>query len=204
MTTNLRSAVIARRHAVDLTTVWPVICLGLIALPLCAQPYGEHDEAPLSVGLWPNSVPVVRSQSARQAPAGKISAELLRYPLSGKARRMLQKALATADSGDHAAAAQQLQQTLDKCPDSGAYVYSLLGVEYLKTDHIPEAVDALEQAVKLLPHDASNHANLGLSLVSAGQYDRAEPELRRALELDPRNSVASQLLNALALSKTQK
>ena len=114
---------------------------------------------------------------------------------------MLQKALQTSDAGDHAGAVKQLQKTLAKFPDSGAYVYSLLGVEFLKTDQIPEALDALEQAVKLLPHDASNHANLGLVLLSSRQSDRAEPELRRALELDPHYAMASQLLNALGLNK---
>jgi len=176
--------------------------LALFALPLALPAFGQHEEAPLSAGFWPNSVPVVTDRSAsRKPPAGKISAELLRYPLSAKAQRMLQKALQTSEAGDHAGAVKQLQKTLTGCPGTGAYVYSLLGVEYLKTDHIPEAVDALEQAVELLPHDASNHANLGLALVSNRQYDRAEPELRRALDLDPHYAMASQLLGVLALSK---
>jgi Flp pilus assembly protein TadD len=130
-----------------------------------------------------------------------VSAELLGYPLSGKALHMLKKALRTSETGNHADAIRELQETLIKCPGTGAYVYSLLGVEYLKTSQISAAVNALEQAVTLLPHDASNHANLGLALVSRGQYDRAEPELRRALDLDRRNTVASQLLSALALGK---
>jgi len=178
----------------------------LLALPLCAQPYGEHQEAPITAGLWPNSVPVVIDRSTvHPAPARTVPVELLRYPLSSKALHMLQKALKASDAGDHSGAVKQLQKTIAKCPDTGAYVYSLLGVEYLKTDQIPDAVDALEQAVKLLPHDASNHANLGLALVSDGQYDRAEPELRRALDLNPHYAMATQLLNALALSRnTQK
>jgi len=45
-------------------------------------------------GSWLNSVPVVDDRSSgSQAPTGTISAELLRYPLSGKALHMLQKAL---------------------------------------------------------------------------------------------------------------
>jgi tetratricopeptide (TPR) repeat protein len=179
--------------------------LAVLTLPLCAQPYGEHEEAPWGAGTWPNSVPVVIQHSTvRQAPARTISAELLSYRLSGKARNMLQKALQTSERGDHAGAVKQLRQTLTKCPDTGAYVYSLLGVEYLKTNQMPEAVDALEQAVKLLPHDASNHANLGLALVSNQQYERAEPELKRALELDPHNNVANRLLGALAFSKNAR
>jgi len=157
--------------------------LTLLGLPLCAQP---------------KSAPIVVDRSpVHQAPARTIPAELLRYPLSAKALHMLQKALQISESGDHPSAVKQLQRTLAKCPDSAAYAHSLIGVEYLKTDRIPEAIDALEQAVKLLPHDASNHANLGLSLVLARQYDRAQPELRRALELDPHNALAARLLGGL-------
>jgi Tfp pilus assembly protein PilF len=123
--------------------------------------------------------------------------ELLRYPLPGKARHMLQQALHFIDRGDHKAAIRQLRETLAKYPSSAPYTQSLLGVEYLKTDQIPEAVDSLQQAVELLPHDAVNHTNLGLSLVSTGQFDRAKDELHRALELDPRNTTASRLLAAL-------
>ena len=187
---------------IGLKLTWP---LAFLALALYAQPHSDHEEAPLSAALWPNSVPVVVDhRTVRQPPAGAISAELLRYPLSGRARGMLQKALQTAEAGNHSGAVEQLQKTIAKCPDAGAYVYSLLGVEYLKTDQPSEAIDALEQAVKLLPHDASNHANLGLALVSNGQYSRAEPELKRALELDPHYAMASQLLNAMALSKNAK
>jgi tetratricopeptide (TPR) repeat protein len=110
---------------------------------------------------------------------------------------MMQEALRMSGSGDHPGAIVQLNKTIAKFPNTGAYVYSLLGVEYLKTGQIPEAVDALAQAVVLLPHDASNHANLGLAFVSSKQYTLAEPELQRALDLDPHNTVAKRLLAAL-------
>ena len=170
----------------------------LLALPGVAQFHSEQ-----AVPIWPNAVPITADASrSDRPPSGTISAELLQYPLTGKARRMLQKAVQLSNARDHAQAVKQLQKTLEKFPDTGAYVYSLIGVEYLKTHQFPEAVDALEQAVTLLPHDASNHANLGLALVAIGQGDRAEPELRRALELDPHYAIASKLLVALALSKS--
>lgn len=175
--------------------------LALLALPMAAQFHGEQG-APLGAGVWPNSVPITLDPApADQPPSGTISAELLQYPLSSKARHMLQKAVQLSDAGDHAQAVKQLQKTLVKFPGTGAYVYSLIGVEYMKTRQFPEAIDALEQAVKLLPHDASNHANLGLALVSNGERARAEPELRRALELDPHYAMARQLLGVLILSK---
>jgi len=105
----------------------------LLSLPLCAQSHGEHAEAPLSIGVLPNSVPVIIDRSSvHPASARTISADLLRYPLSGKALHMLQKALQTSEAGNHAGAIKQLQKTLTKFPDTGAYVYSLLGVEDLR------------------------------------------------------------------------
>jgi Flp pilus assembly protein TadD len=149
--------------------------VALLALPLAAQSFGGPTPA-----------------------ARTVSVELLRYPLSAKALYMLQKALQISEHGDHLGAIKQLQRTLSKCPGTDAYVDSLLGVEYLRTGQFSEAIGALEQAVTLLPHDASNHANLGLALVCKGLYDRAEPELRRALELDPNNSTAGRLIHEVA------
>jgi Flp pilus assembly protein TadD len=74
---------------------------------------------------------------------------------------------------------------------------SLLGVEYMKTDQFDAAVTSFEQAVLLLPHSAVDRSNLGVSLAAVGQYDRAERELRHALELDGDNVKAKQLLEVL-------
>ena len=173
-----------------------VLFLAGTTVPLLAQGPG-HYEGPTDVGFWP--VPVTTPQAARpQSPAGTVSVDLLRYPLSGKARHLLQKALHSMETGDDAAAIQQLQEAMAKYPSSAAYAQSLLGPEYLKTNQIPEAIDSLEQAVNLLPHDAINHTNFGLSLVSAGKLDRAKKELHRALELDPHNRTANRLLAALS------
>lgn len=179
--------------------------LALVALPLVAQAE-KHQEEPVAPPLWSIHPVSVRDAPASrdQPPTGKISAELLKYPLSSKALKMLRKALQLSDAGDHSGAVLQLQKTLAKCPDSQAYVYSMIGVEYLKTDQIPEAIDALQRSVKLLPHDASNHANLGLAFFTEAQYDRAEPELRRALELDPHYRLATQILSVLASAKNTR
>jgi Flp pilus assembly protein TadD len=139
---------------------------------------------------------------AQSSGARTVSAELLQYPISDKAMHMLQRALQTSEAGDHEDAIRQLQKTLTKWPGTGAYGYSLLGVEYLKTGQLNEAVHVLEQAVTLLPHDASNHTNLGLALACKGQYELAEPELRRALDLDPHNMVARQLIHRVESAET--
>jgi len=76
-----------------------------------------------------------------------------------------------------------------------------LGVEYIKTDRFDAAVTSFEQAVLLLPHDAVSRSNFGLSLATTGQYDRAERELRRALELDRTSFKTRELLEVLLDAK---
>jgi len=129
--------------------------------------------------------------------AQTISADLLRQPLSRKAKQILQKAQQAADAGDHSLAIGLLETALMKYPESAAWTQSMLGVEYLKTRQFAAAVTSLEQAVQLLPRDAVDLSNLGFALASTGQYDRAERELRRSLALDHGNLKTQQLLDAV-------
>jgi Flp pilus assembly protein TadD len=120
-------------------------------------------------------------------PSGVVSADVLRHPIKEKARRMLQKALEAAKSGEHNSAIIQLVAVLAKFPESAPYVHSILGVEYVKTNRFAEAVNSLEQAVALLPHDAVNRYNLAVSLLCDREVEQGEHEARRAVELDPDN-----------------
>ena len=98
--------------------------LALLTLPLAAQTHGDQS-APLFLS---NAGPVfIDPLPARHTPSGTISTELLRYPLSEKARHMLQKALQIADAGDHVGAIKQLKKTLANCPGTEAYVLQFVG-----------------------------------------------------------------------------
>jgi tetratricopeptide (TPR) repeat protein len=136
-----------------------------------------------------------------EGPKAVVSIDILRHPLSDKARQMLRKALEKMKAGEHEAAIEKLQETLAKFPDSAAYAHSLLGVEYLKTDQFSAAVSSFDQAAQLLPHDALTHYNFALSLAFAGDYDRGVQEVRRALELDPNNPTMETLFRALIQKK---
>jgi len=136
--------------------------------------------------------------------AGTISADLLRHPLSAQARDMIDKAQRTAQAGDHLAAIEQLTKALAKHPESAAWIQPVLGVEYLKTDQHQAAIQALEQAVLLLPRDPINRSNLGLSLAFAGQFDRAELELQQALQLDTKNDATRHLLAVVEANHRQR
>jgi Tfp pilus assembly protein PilF len=166
-----------------------ILCAALAALLLAAQ-----NSAPPSV------LPARTPRETKDGQDGRvISVDLLRYPINQKARRMLQKALKAMSSGDYQAAIRELQEVLVKYPNSAPYVYSIIGVAYVKTDQLKEAVGAFEKAVMLVPHDAFNRYNLGLALVSAGDYQRGEQEVRRALAIDPKNATIRDFLNVLSL-----
>ena len=110
---------------------------------------------------------------------------------------MLLKAERDIDSGQHNKAVDLLEKVMSKFPASAAYTQSLLGVEYLRIDRYSDAAKSLQQAVDLLPHDAVNHYNLGVSFIFTHQEALAKHELHRALELDPHLAPAVRLLAAL-------
>ena len=134
-----------------------------------------------------------------EAPVGSstVSTDLLRHPISSRTRRMLHRAIGWMRSGEHQKAIEQLEATLAKDPSSAAYVHSLLGYEFLRTERVTAAINCFEQAVLLLPHDPANHHNFALSLLEAGDYPRAEEEARRAHDLAPDNPEINRLLDAL-------
>lgn len=139
----------------------------------------------------------------RATRAGTISVDLLRHPLSEQAREMIDKAQRTAQAGDHLGAIEQLTKALAKHPESAAWIQPVLGVEYLRTDQHQAAIQSLEQAVLLLPHDPINRSNLGLSLAFAGQFDRAEQELQLALKIDAKNDTTRRLLAVVEANHRQ-
>ncbi len=129
-----------------------------------------------------------------------VSADMLRHPISSRTRRMLHRAIDWMRSGEHQKAIKQLQATLAMDPSSAAYVHSLLGYEFMRTDQVSAAIHSFEQAVLLLPHDPANHHNFAVSLTVAGNYERAEEEARRAHDLAPDNPDIRYLLDVLESS----
>ncbi len=144
--------------------------------------------------------------SREHTPAGPatVSSDMLRHPLTAKARRRLQKALHLAELGEHPAAIQELRETLLKEPSSAPYTQNLLGVEYAQNLQFDEARSSFEEAVRLMPHESVNHSNLGFSLAVGGDWNSAEQEARTAIQLDPTNASAKTLLDLIHSRKTKK
>jgi len=148
-----------------------------------------------------------RPDSWEHAPSGPatVSADVLRHPLSSKARRRLEKALHLAELGEHPAAIKELRETLVKEPSSAPYAQNLLGIEYVESRQFPEARSSFEEAVRLMPHESVNHSNLGYSLAATGDWQSAEQETRKAIQLDPANKQAKSLLDLLLhVGRTKK
>ena len=144
--------------------------------------------------------------SAEHVPSGPatVSSDVLRHPLSAKARRRLEKALRLSVLGKHPAAIEELRETLAKEPSSAPYAHSLLGVEYVESGQFDEARSSFQEAVRLMPHESVNHSNLGFSLAVAGEWNSAEQEARTAIQLDPENTRAKTLLELIRGRKTKK
>ncbi len=133
-----------------------------------------------------------------------VSSDVLRHPLTSKARRRLEKALHLAQLGEHPAAIKELRETLVKEPSSAPYAQNLLGVEYAENYQFDEARSSFEEAVRLMPHEAINHVNLGFALAVAGDWNSAEQEARTAIQLDPTNAKAKTLLDLALHSRKAK
>ena len=170
--------------------------------PLSAQTSGVRlREGPDSIfdGVFLN--PPARSKTTPRTQSSTVPVKMLLHPLREKPRRMLQKAQEAINTGNHEVAIGQLQEVLAKHPDAAYYAHSLLGFAYLKTEQFPLAVDSFEKALRIVPHDAVNHYDLGVSLLLGGNYKRGEKEVRLALELDPTNATAKALLYSLGQIK---
>jgi Flp pilus assembly protein TadD len=106
-----------------------------------------------------------------------------------------------AELGNHHGAIDGLREALVKCPADAPYVHNLLGLEYMEVEQYGEAKASFAEAARLMPRESSNHSNLGLSLAIAGEWDTAEQEERKAIQLDKSNSKAQLILEALLAHK---
>ena len=87
-------------------------------------------------------------------------------------------------------------------PASGG-IQRALGAAYLRLGRVPDAVRALEQAVRLGPRDATAHYNFGHALAASGRLDDAAREFETAARLQPAFVEAQNNLGALLRQRGQ-
>jgi Tfp pilus assembly protein PilF len=144
-------------------------------------------------------IPIVYETAAVQSVPSTIPVELLRNPLKGEARKMVQEARRFMEHNSHGRAILRLEEALTKFPRSAVWVQDLLGVEYLKVGRFAEAAISLRQASKLLPRDATVHSNLGLSLALQKEVAEARKEVSLARRLDPGDGTIRELAQVLGV-----
>ena len=195
---------------VRLAVLTSVVCLG--GAPAWGQlHYGNPYDAsmgrsPLGFPGWGareslEAVPSFPEPGLGAPGSPTISTDMLRHPLSSKARRLFVRAMHFAELGNHHAAIANLRDAMVKYPADAAYGDNLLGLEYIEVQQYAEAKTSFAEAARLMPHESSNHSNLGLSLAIVGEWDSAEQEERKALQLDKSNDKAKEILEALLVRK---
>jgi type IV pilus assembly protein PilF len=141
-------------------------------------------------------VEVARNLAEGDFPAAKRSASaiLKRHPGSVDAHTYL--AIALDETGDAAGAAAHYLRATELAPTNGG-VLGNYGIWLCEQGRAVESLSWFDRALALPSYKDSSLivANAGVCAGKAGQPQRAEQALRRAVELDPQNSLA---LGALA------
>ena len=113
---------------------------------------------------------------------GNLGLQLL--PESAADAAVLVKEFAAKEAQANVASGEMLVQHY---PESAPHQTSL-GSSYLEVGRIPEAIAALEKAVRLDPKSAQAHNFLGGALLAAGRPQEALSHLRRASALAPEDA----------------
>lgn len=83
-----------------------------------------------------------------------------------------------------------------------ARAFNLMGMSQLNLKHYPEAISALEKAIKLNPQAVEVVNNLGLVYEAMGQRDKARQQYEASVKLEPNENALTNLGN-LALDAQQ-
>ena len=129
------------------------------------------------------------------AAVKRMAAGLLkRQPVSAQAHTYM--AVALDQTGDPAGAGTHYLRAAEAAPNNGAALGNY-GIWLCEQGRATEAMGWFDRALALPSFAASPVilANSGMCAGKAGQQQRAERDLRRAIEIDPRNPIA---LGALA------
>jgi tetratricopeptide (TPR) repeat protein len=98
-------------------------------------------------------------------------------------------------SNDFVTARKELEAAALR-PETAAGAHYFLARVAKQENNLPEALEHLRHSLKANPKNPETHAELGLVYIRNREYEKAEGELRTALELDPDSYLANMnLLN---------
>jgi tetratricopeptide (TPR) repeat protein len=141
-------------------------------------------------------------QRTNQPPSGSVSVHELRHPIPKQAIRAAEEAQRHSGVHDTAKAIEKLEQAIRIAP-SFRIAHANLGAEYARAGRLEEAVGQFRVALEIGPPDALIYSNLSLALLTLKQYREGEDVARKALAMEPENTMAQRLLKyAVAHSLT--
>lgn len=135
---------------------------------------------------------MARAETSEAQASGAAAAMLKQAPTERQAefaQAVLNRAFALFRSGQ-LDSADVLLETMEQQPVVRQRVMHLRGVIALYRGEDENALDFLEEAIRLEPADADAHANLGALLLKSGQYPQALAAYAAALTLQPDNAAA--------------
>jgi len=112
--------------------------------------------------------------------------------------RKFQSAVAHFNTGEYAAAQQELESLLQAMPNSFD-VHELLGLVYSAQGQEEKATAPLERAVHLRPQSGPARNNLATNLARLGKTTLAEKQFQKVVELEPESFEANRNLGAFYL-----
>jgi tetratricopeptide (TPR) repeat protein len=127
-----------------------------------------------------------------------LPAVVLILVLSAVAFGQIEDARQAIERGEFVDAVNILSQAIATQPSADAYVY--LGIAYGNMKEYQKAEDTLEEGARRYPSDARFHNELAGVYLATRDVDKAKSELHRALQVDPHNNYASDLLASIDIS----
>ncbi len=124
------------------------------------------------------------SLAASAATPAVIAPVVVEAPVDAQARAAFDQARRALRAGRIDDAERGFRALADKHPELGG-AQANLGLIYRQQGKLPEAVAAMEKAVKASPSQPVFHNQLGITYRHAGQFTKAKDAYERAISLDP-------------------
>jgi len=118
------------------------------------------------------------------AAAAVIVPMVVEAPVDAQAQAAFDQARRALRAGRIDDAERGFRALADKHPELGG-AQANLGIIYRQQGKLPEAVAAMEKAVKSSPNQPVFHNQLGITYRHAGQFTKAKDAYERAISLDP-------------------
>src|SRR6516165_4340925 len=128
-----------------------------------------------------------------------ISAVLLVFAISVAARAQVEDARQAMERGENVRAINILSDALANKPN--ADIYLQLGSVYMQVMEYGRAEELLNEGHRRYPLDPRFHNQLADLFLENNDREAAKSELRSALQVDPNNNYASDLLATIAMSE---